>query len=318
MYIYIYLYILIFFFLSSNSTTTYLYIYIIVESTEDPDLVYYNIPKTVTLEGNEHQFKYKEGGHYSLPDNFNYEYYFNLLNMLLDQDHFQVILRVLNFIYNSMDLFHGEKRVQLIAEVLLGKHFFKLFTHWYFLVRQFFITLLVYKVFRTKRTMLPCLTPEQIQELSGIETDDNTPESIYLERNNLRPRFHSISDLQCKQESTLSKIAFNLSSAISSLTKRRSKSISNVFETSMEYESQALDLVIASKLDSFIQLICSQISNPDDKFDCYTEDKQVYAEAGLKEYIESLNLYYKEVKKVGYNEPVPSPSLDFKIVSSNE
>lgn len=287
-----------------------------MESTEDPGVVYYNIPKTVTLEGNQHEFKYKEGGHYSLPDNFNYDYYFNILNILLDQDHFQVILRVLSFIYNSMDLFHGEKRVRLIVEVLLGKNFFKLFTHWYFLVRQFFITILVYKIFRTKRTMLPCLTPEQIQELSGIETEE-TPEAIYLERQGLRPRFHSISDLQTKQESTLSKIAYNLSSAISSLTaRRRSKSISNVFETSMEYESQALDLVIASKLDSFIQLICSQISNPDDKFDCYTEDKQVYAEAGLKEYLESLNLYYKEVKKVGINEPVPAPSLDFKVTSN--
>lgn len=122
--------------------------------------------------------------------------------------------------------------------------------------------------------------------------------------------------VQKKDENPLTKIVDSISNAVSLLKKKAVKG--NVFESSMEHESQAIDLVISSKLDSFIQVICSQISHPDPHFDFYPPSNQVYAECGIKEYCEILEQYYKAERKTSSSNNVQAPALDFKVVSPYE
>lgn len=106
-----------------------------------------------------HRFRFLDEDKCSLPKSFNFTYFLNIIDKLLSQDHYQILIRVVTFLYKTIDFFHSSMRVQLLGDMLLEKHFWNLFSHWYFLVRESFIKFLVYKAFRTKRTALPCLTP---------------------------------------------------------------------------------------------------------------------------------------------------------------
>jgi len=71
-------------------------------------------------------------------------------------EHFQIVLKTLSFIYNQTVLFHGAFREKLVTEILLKGFFFRLFLHWMHEIRRYFLHILVYKIFRTSRKLLPC------------------------------------------------------------------------------------------------------------------------------------------------------------------
>ena len=74
----------------------------------------------------------------------------------------------LSFIYNLHRVFHGSLRTALTQKVLLSpKLFFRLFLHWMPECRRYFMHILVYKAFRTPRTLLPSKTDEQL--LSAVK-----------------------------------------------------------------------------------------------------------------------------------------------------
>ena len=74
----------------------------------------------------------------------------------------------LSFVYNLHRVFHGPLRTALTQKVLLApKLFFRLFLHWMPECRRYFMHILVYKAFRTPRTLLPSKTDEQL--LSAVK-----------------------------------------------------------------------------------------------------------------------------------------------------
>lgn len=65
-----------------------------------------------------------------LPESFDMEFFCKGIGILLDSDHHQTVLRVLQVIYSSSDLFNGSLRYMLFGELLIKKMFFTLFLHW--------------------------------------------------------------------------------------------------------------------------------------------------------------------------------------------
>jgi len=89
-----------------------------------------------------------------LPDSFDMEFFCKGLGILMDSDHHQTVLRVLQVLYNSADLFNGSFRYILFGELLIKKMFFALFLHWDPGVRNAFQQLIIFKVVRIKRSEL--------------------------------------------------------------------------------------------------------------------------------------------------------------------
>ena len=84
--------------------------------------------------------------------------------MMQAAEHFQIVLKTLSFIYNQTVLFHGGFREKLVNEILLKGFFFKLFLHWMHEIRRYFLHILVFKIFRTSRKMLPCRIDKALLE----------------------------------------------------------------------------------------------------------------------------------------------------------
>ena len=86
------------------------------------------------------------------------DYFISGFSILLDSIHFHVLLRALSFIYNQLDLFHGNRRLEIINRLFFKPpgRFKNLFLHWCYVVRRFFHHILIYKVFRTDWHLLPC------------------------------------------------------------------------------------------------------------------------------------------------------------------
>lgn len=58
----------------------------------------------------------------------------------------QVLSRILTMLYAYSDLFVGDARRRLFGDFLLKKHFFRLFLHWDYNVRNIFQQLIIFKV----------------------------------------------------------------------------------------------------------------------------------------------------------------------------
>lgn len=74
------------------------------------------------------------------------------IRVMLSSESFEILNRVLQFLYNRMDYFDGDLR-QNILKVLVQRHMF-LFLHWNVDVRSNYHHLLVYKVIRVNRYFL--------------------------------------------------------------------------------------------------------------------------------------------------------------------
>ena len=73
------------------------------------------------------------------------------LSILLHQEHFQVLLKTLTFIYMHTGHFLGEDRVQLFSILLSPALFPRLFLHWCAEIRRVFHCILVYRLLRDGR-----------------------------------------------------------------------------------------------------------------------------------------------------------------------
>lgn len=77
------------------------------------------------------------------------------------------------------------------------------------------------------------------------------------------------------------------------------------------YFLQAIDLVISSKLDSLLQLACDQ--SIEYQANLIPDTQKPYVREALKEYTERLSTYYVEAKKVGKDEKVPAPLMEYVV-----
>jgi hypothetical protein len=81
-----------------------------------------------------------------LPPQFDCEYFSTAFDVILEAEHHQIISRILTLFYTYSDLFLGDVRRRLFGDFLLKKHFFRLFLHWDYNVRNIFQQLLIFKV----------------------------------------------------------------------------------------------------------------------------------------------------------------------------
>ena len=79
-----------------------------------------------------------------LPNTFNQNYFFKIIRIILEGDHYNSINRLLIIIYNYFDFFNSNSRYQ-IAMYLMGKLFFKLYFHWSKEIRNTFYMFLQIK-----------------------------------------------------------------------------------------------------------------------------------------------------------------------------
>lgn len=64
-----------------------------------------------------------------LPNTFNQNYFFKIIRVIIDGEHYNSINRLLIVIYNYFEFFNSNARYQ-IAMYMMGKVFFKLYYHW--------------------------------------------------------------------------------------------------------------------------------------------------------------------------------------------
>ncbi|RHZ17793.1 hypothetical protein DYB31_004823, partial [Aphanomyces astaci] len=100
----------------------------------------------------------------TLPMELDLEYFLLALRQALTSSHFQILLKVLAFVYATADLFESKRRQKLLAGVMLHEHFFPLFLHWNEesmadnQVRRMFGHLVVHKLFLSSRLDLPLVS----------------------------------------------------------------------------------------------------------------------------------------------------------------
>jgi hypothetical protein len=91
----------------------------------------------------------------TVPSNFTVSFFAEAIESLLAQSHFQVILKIMTFLYSHMDLFSPPQRRQLLAIFLSHSRFYTLFLHWEQEVRTVFHHLIVHKFSMFNRASLP-------------------------------------------------------------------------------------------------------------------------------------------------------------------
>lgn len=192
-------------------------------------------------------------GKSSLPENFDFQYYWFGISKMLSSDLFQVILKVCGLLYNTLDGFSGQHRVDLVTN-LMTRSFFDLFLHWCTEVRTYFQLLLVYKILRSDRRNLPCFT-------------DATVLKDYLEDQTKPFRFPFNQGIQGD------KVAFERRMA--------------VFDSSNSQDNEQLliDIMLCSKIDAFVRMCLES-----DKI--IPERCRPYLKPALSSYAKILNKYY--------------------------
>eukprot|EP00471_Norrisiella_sphaerica_P002767 CAMPEP_0184493460 /NCGR_PEP_ID=MMETSP0113_2-20130426/26059_1 /TAXON_ID=91329 /ORGANISM="Norrisiella sphaerica, Strain BC52" /LENGTH=621 /DNA_ID=CAMNT_0026878719 /DNA_START=147 /DNA_END=2012 /DNA_ORIENTATION=- len=82
-----------------------------------------------------------------LPGNMCFETLFDALSILLQSNHYQVLLKALTFMYMHSGRVYGKVRTKLCS-LFLEKHFRSLFLHWHPEVRLMFHRILIYRLNR--------------------------------------------------------------------------------------------------------------------------------------------------------------------------
>lgn len=115
--------------------------------------------------------------------------FLNMVDQLIETNHFQTTVRTLILIYNTIDMFGTkEERTGLIQDCLLKKHFWELFLHWNEDTRACFHRILIYKVkrytpppqlidiqMRLQQTHVLMLKKRQQQKAQAIEFGYSKP-----------------------------------------------------------------------------------------------------------------------------------------------
>lgn len=237
----------------------------------------------------------------ALPETFDMEFFCRGIGILLDSDHHQIVLRVLQIVYNSADLFNGTFRYMLFGELLIKKMFFNLFLHWDPGVRNAFQQVLIFKMVRIKRSEL-YLDGYVVRELSKIQPKKAPP-----------PENTSSSPLATITR-TLSQLApFPLSDiAETVLPQSSSPPSSPLSRASPEKTQMSVDAHLFLLLNEYLAQVEEQVrtNNPQN----YPEGLQVYVPAALAGFNQHLARYHqwelKNEEEVPRLAPLPFVRLE--------
>ena len=215
--------------------------------------------------------------------------------------------------YNHEVIFHGPLRVQLVEDILLKKNFNRLFMHWMYEVRRYMQHILVYRIFRTSRLWIPLRTDEQLvsEAESKLNAKSNSISRGYRETMRLVSMCRRSREKTGRRGSGFFGTLFDAVVRPSKAREEHEQARQAFFSESLEEEEKALDLLLASKLDSFLQCVLLQSRDPSQKF--FDSKFQPYAERSIKEYTQLLVKYYEDAwKQPSYM--VKAPDLTFTVI----
>eukprot|EP00474_Spongospora_subterranea_P009332 CRZ09790.1 hypothetical protein [Spongospora subterranea] len=86
------------------------------------------------------------------------------LNILLQSEDFQVLIKTLCFIHSHLSRYNTQRRQYIVQVLLFETYFFKLFLHWHRLVRESFHAILVFKIRRGSSRVVHSRPPETISQ----------------------------------------------------------------------------------------------------------------------------------------------------------
>ncbi len=103
-----------------------------------------------------------------LSSTFDFEFFREVLGRVLDGRccTFQVVFKVLSFLYNYFDMF-PEREANYLRRWILKKHFFRLLFHWSSVGQEFFVNLLVFRLLRRRNWSKKFLSREERTESLG-------------------------------------------------------------------------------------------------------------------------------------------------------
>eukprot|EP00475_Leptophrys_vorax_P023116 TRINITY_DN3151_c0_g1_i1.p1 TRINITY_DN3151_c0_g1~~TRINITY_DN3151_c0_g1_i1.p1 ORF type:complete len:704 (-),score=170.25 TRINITY_DN3151_c0_g1_i1:151-2262(-) len=216
-----------------------------------------------------------------LPDFFDSTVLLEATSILLDGEHFQVLSKVIWFVYRNANRFEIKTRKNLM-ELMLNKFFSKLFLHWCTEVRQFFHYLIL---FRLKRVGV--VKPEKGADVSNSFEMDTAGNKGLLSKL-----------LSSKEES-------KTSGGFSKSKKRTNHTDWPIVPFGMEPTPETCMLITASlteediaadeqmraNVDNFINLIRQQVLGG--KQESFPPNLAAYAKQSLREYDDTEKLFYK-------------------------
>jgi hypothetical protein len=83
-----------------------------------------------------------------VPQEVDFEVLFNAIDLVLESEQFQIISKIVWFLYRNINRFDRIMRSKIINNLLLKKYFGKLFLHWCTEVRQIFIYFVLFRIQR--------------------------------------------------------------------------------------------------------------------------------------------------------------------------
>eukprot|EP01097_Dermamoeba_algensis_P008135 TRINITY_DN5282_c0_g1_i1.p1 TRINITY_DN5282_c0_g1~~TRINITY_DN5282_c0_g1_i1.p1 ORF type:complete len:552 (-),score=94.19 TRINITY_DN5282_c0_g1_i1:219-1874(-) len=114
---------------------------------------------------------------------FDWKFYCTGLDKIFDTDRHQLVMRALSSLYKYAHVFVDESRKQIFCEFLLKKYFYHFFLHWDQGVRNAYHQLLVFRMIRTKRTLLVSQSPDDSnQRFSGKIKDEDNLDVVMLSK----------------------------------------------------------------------------------------------------------------------------------------
>ena len=115
-----------------------------------------------------------------LTDDFDADRLCDALDLVLRLDHFNLTAKVLAMLYDCGDVFAGPARIKVFGELLLEKHFYRLFCHWDDNVRSIYCQLLAFRMLQTRRKFLTPTYAERRQRRvsKAVAFEHNSRQSV--------------------------------------------------------------------------------------------------------------------------------------------
>jgi len=200
-----------------------------------------------------------------LPSDFDFELYWYGISKMLSSELFQVLLKVMSLLYNTLDMFRGQNRINLITS-LMTTSFFTLFCHWCPEVRTYFQLLVVYKLLRTERENLPCFTDGPVIAKYATNSETKQRGSFGFQR-----------------KSSGSKVYVDEDSV-----ERRMAVIDTCSSIRGQDDEKLIDVMLCSKIDSYVRM-CLE-NDPS-----IPEHNRPYVTRSLSQYANLLEKYYSGI-----------------------
>lgn len=222
-----------------------------------------------------------------LPETFCFDFFFSAISVLLESEQFEVLLKVLCFLYTHLGRFHGTERIRLVQDMLIHRYFFKFFLHWYPSVRRQYHHILVYKLDRVGHSRAP--EPDQVSESttskksSWIRRVGSKITRVFIDEDSVhhdRPSFssevgssHSISSEEVLNITQTAKKDLYCDPPIDACEHIITKDCEDVIEQ---------DRVIDDNLQIYLQMLERQAADPAQ--DYFPPSMTVYVEESMNQY----------------------------------